>query len=301
MTGGSSQPAKPLPIWATFISSAIAACTAEVATLPLDTAKVRLQIQAKSDGVPKYRGLLGTCATVAKEEGARALWSGIEPGLHRQVLFGGLRIGLYEPVKRFYMGKRPADQAPLHLKIAAGMTTGALAICIASPTDLVKVRMQTEGKLPPGVPRRYPNAFSAYAIIARQEGVSSLWRGLGPNVARNAIVNAAELASYDQIKQTLLASGMFKDNVLCHLVSGLGAGFVAVCVGSPVDVVKSRMMGDKDNLYKGVLDCFGKTFRNEGMLAFYNGFIPNFARLGSWNVVMFLTVEQVKKLFTPKD
>ena len=51
--------------------------------------------------------------------------------------------------------------------------------------------------------------------------------------------------------------------------------------------------GDKDNLYKGVLDCFGKTFRNEGMLAFYNGFIPNFARLGSWNVVMFLTVEQV--------
>ena len=46
-------------------------------------------------------------------------------------------------------------------------------------------------------------------------------------------------------------------------------------------------------MYKGVLDCFGQTFRNEGMLAFYNGFIPNFARLGSWNVVMFLTVEQV--------
>jgi hypothetical protein len=29
-------------------------------------------------------------------------------------------------------------------------------------------------------------------------------------------------------------------------------------------------------------------------LAFYNGFIPNFARLGSWNVVMFLTLEQVR-------
>ena len=26
-----------------------------------------------------------------------------------------------------------------------------------------------------------------------------LWRGLGPNVARNAIVNAAELASFDQV------------------------------------------------------------------------------------------------------
>lgn len=34
-----------------------------------------------------------------------------------------------------------------------------------------------------------------------QEGFTKLWTGLGPNVARNAIINAAELASYDQIKQ----------------------------------------------------------------------------------------------------
>jgi hypothetical protein len=30
-----------------------------------------------------------------------------------------------------------------------------------------------------------------------------------------------------------------------HLVAGLGAGFFAVCVGSPVDVVKSRVMGER--------------------------------------------------------
>lgn len=29
----------------------------------------------------------------------------------------------------------------------------------------------------------------------------ALWTGLGPNIARNAIINAAELASYDQVKQ----------------------------------------------------------------------------------------------------
>ena len=28
--------------------------------------------------------------------------------------------------------------------------------------------------------------------------MANLWRGVGPNVARNAIINAAELASYDQ-------------------------------------------------------------------------------------------------------
>lgn len=28
--------------------------------------------------------------------------------------------------------------------------------------------------------------------------------------------------------------------------------------------------------------------------AFYKGFVPNFARLGSWNVAMFLMLEQVR-------
>lgn len=37
------------------------------------------------------------------------------------------------------MGKDFKGEAPLHLKIAAGLTTGALGITVASPTDLVKV------------------------------------------------------------------------------------------------------------------------------------------------------------------
>jgi solute carrier family 25 uncoupling protein 8/9 len=48
--------------------------------------------------LPKYKGMLGTVGTIAKEEGLSALWKGIVPGLHRQCLYGGLRIGLYEPV-----------------------------------------------------------------------------------------------------------------------------------------------------------------------------------------------------------
>lgn len=46
--------------------------------------------------------------------------------------------------------------------------TGALAIAVANPTDLVKVRLQAEGKLAPGVPRRYSGALNAYSTIAKQ-------------------------------------------------------------------------------------------------------------------------------------
>jgi solute carrier family 25 (mitochondrial uncoupling protein), member 8/9 len=38
-----------------------------------------------------------------------------------------------------------------------------------------------------------------YAICDREEGVAGLWKGVGPNVMRNALINAAELASYDQV------------------------------------------------------------------------------------------------------
>jgi solute carrier family 25 uncoupling protein 8/9 len=35
----------------------------------------------------------------------------------------------------------------------------------------------------------------------------------------------------------------------------------------------------------------------EGPMGFYKGFTANFLRLGGWNVAMFLTFEQVKKVF----
>ncbi|KAA8518988.1 hypothetical protein F0562_016238 [Nyssa sinensis] len=273
------KPKSDISFAGTFASSAFAACFAEICTIPLDTAKVRLQLQKKAvagDGValPKYRGMLGTVATIAREEGLSALWKGIVPGLHRQCLFGGLRIGLYEPVKALYVGDDFVGDVPLSKKVLAALTTGAVAITVANPTDLVKVRLQAEGKLPPGVPRRYSGALNAYSTIVRQEGFGALWTGLGPNIARNAIINAAELASYDQIKQTILKIPGFTDNVFTHLFSGLGAGFFAVCVGSPVDVVKSRMMGDPT--YKSTLDCFVKTLKNDGPFAFLQGLYSKF-------------------------
>ena len=35
-------------------------------------------------------------------------------GLHRQILYGGLRIGLYEPVKRMFMGGDPDKVCLFH-------------------------------------------------------------------------------------------------------------------------------------------------------------------------------------------
>ena len=55
---------------------------AEMVTLPVDTAKVRLQIQkVPENGVPKYNGMVNTIKVIAAEEGAGKLWAGLAPGL----------------------------------------------------------------------------------------------------------------------------------------------------------------------------------------------------------------------------
>lgn len=43
--------------------------------------------------------------------------------------------------------------------------------------------------------------------------------------------------------------------MLVHVMSGFSAGFIATCVASPFDVVKTRLMSSPDS-YKGVVNCF---------------------------------------------
>ena len=85
----------------------------ETATIPLDTAKVRLQVQKVEPGVtPRYNGMFGTMKTIAGEEGLTALWSGLSPGLQRQFVFAGLRIGLYVPIRNIICGEMQPGQNP---------------------------------------------------------------------------------------------------------------------------------------------------------------------------------------------
>merc|ERR550517_1001134 len=120
-------------------------------TFPLDTTKVRLQVQGelsiKGEAASQPRGVLGTLVSIVRNEGATALYSGIVPGLQRQMAFSAIRIGAYEPVKRVYVDNsgQTSGLGLMGCRIAAGITTGTLAILVVQPTDVVKVRMQAAG------------------------------------------------------------------------------------------------------------------------------------------------------------
>jgi len=67
-----------------FLCASFAASVAEICTIPIDTSKVRLQIQAKSGvagSVPKYSGFIGTMKTIIREEGYLSLYNGLSAGI----------------------------------------------------------------------------------------------------------------------------------------------------------------------------------------------------------------------------
>ena len=104
-----------------------------------------------------------------KEEGFASLYKGLSPGIQRQMVFASLRIGLYEPVKQFYVGKDHQGPISIFTRIAAALSTGAFAIMVANPTDVVKIRFQGEGKKPLSE-RRYKTVTQAYTTIVKEEG-----------------------------------------------------------------------------------------------------------------------------------
>ncbi|XP_070684763.1 dicarboxylate carrier UCP2-like [Pempheris klunzingeri] len=299
MVGGRTADLTPTAAVKIF-SAGTAGCVADLVTFPLDTAKVRLQIQGESQSLldgqrMKYRGVFGTIFTMVKTEGPKSLYSGLVAGLQRQMSFASVRIGLYDTMKQVYTSG--SENAGIGARLLAGCTTGAMAVALAQPTDVVKVRFQAQVRLPEsGSVKRYSSTIDAYRTIARDEGVKGLWKGCLPNITRNAIVNCSELVTYDIMKDLILKYDLMTDNMPCHFTAAFAAGFCTTIVASPVDVVKTRYMNSVPGQYSGAFNCALTMMIKEGATAFYKGFMPSFLRLGSWNIVMFVCFEQIKRV-----
>lgn len=200
------------------------------------------------------------------------------------------------------MGVKPGTakhEIPLYKKIAAGGGAGAIASAIANPTDLVKVRLQTDGQMKGAdgefLPKRYTGMVNAFTTIVKEEGVLGLWKGVGPTCGRATALAAAELATYDEVKSRFLQFGILKEGLSLTLATAFISGFVSTVASSPFDVVKSRVMGS--TLYTGMVDCFIKSSQKEGIMSLYNGFWPNFGRVVPRVTIVFLVMEQLKKNF----
>ncbi|KAF2879073.1 hypothetical protein ILUMI_27082 [Ignelater luminosus] len=244
--------------------------------------------------------MLKTAFGIAKEEGLTKLWQGMSAGLLRHVVYSGTRMVAFQFLRDDVFKKKPDEHFALWKSAFCGITAGAFAQYIASPTDLLKVQLQMEGKRKMmGLPARVDGLSDAFKKVWNASGYKGLWKGSIPNVQRAALVNLGDLTTYDYAKRFILMNTTLKDNHFVHVVSSFCAGFMAATMGTPADVIKTRVMNqpvDKDGrglLYKSSIDCLLKTTKGEGFSALYKGFFPIWLRMAPWSLTFWLSYEEV--------
>jgi len=280
-----------------FLYGGMASCLAEGLTIPLDVLKVRMQLQGEQ-GQKMYRNTFQAVVDIARLEGIGAFLKGLKPALLRQGTYGTCRVGLYAPIKQL-IGVHDASDDVFWRKVIAGMLAGSVSAAIFNPTDLIKVRMQVDGMRPNHSPPSYKGVVDATVSIVRGEGVTGLYTGVGATASRAAVVAAAELASYDEVKQRLRM--YYGEGMQLHLMSSLIAGFMATAASSPFDVIKSRVMSQPlDPLtgqglwYRNISDCWVKSILAEGPMFMWKGFWPNYLNKGPTVVLFFMFYERIR-------
>jgi len=223
--------------------------------------------------------------------GVRGLFDGITGTWLRQMSYSLCRFWAYDESKKMLGAGK---DAPAWRLVAAGGMAGGIAGLVGNPGEIVMVRLQGDFAKPPEKRFNYKHSIDALYRMIREEGISSLSRGLGPNVFRAILMNASQLASYDFFKSELLKTGVFHDNMACHFTASFAAGTVATTICSPADVLKSRIMNASGPGSSSTLAVIRSSLKNEGPMFMFKGWLPAWTRLQPTTILIFLTLEQLR-------
>jgi len=252
----------------------IASLIAETITHPIDFVKTRRQVLKTNVSVIRI-GI-----DTWNSAGILGFFPAIVPAVIRHWVYTTLRVGLYERL-------RSKDDS-LFQKSISGLAAGGIAQAIASPTDLVKVRMQVNTLT--GT-KQYTGVMDVVRKVYQKDGLRGFYQGWKPNVIRAMAVNMGELVAYDSGKRWLL--NYMRDSTPCHVLASIYSGFWATFCSTPADVLKSRLMAGQ---YVSMYSCLVETVKKEGGLAMWKGFFPNWMRLAPWQLIFWVSYEFCRKM-----
>lgn len=136
--------------------------------------------------------------------------------------------------------------------------------------------------------------------MAAEEGITSLWKGVGPAMVRASALTASQLATYDEFKQVLVSWTPLEEGFHLHLISSTVAGAVSTLITAPMDMIKTRLMLQQQSIsvgaYKNGLHCAYQVLITEGPRGLYKGGFATFARLGPQTTITFLICEKLREL-----
>lgn len=143
------------------------------------------------------------------------------------------------PVPMSYMGK-------LTRNVLCAGVAAILTVFFTHPIDVVKTRMQVESNK--------GNEAGIGAVIKgaiSKEGAGAFYKGIVPAGLREASYSSLRLGLYDPIK-IIVGANQPGAGFLRKFIAGALAGAVGCSAGNPFDILKTKMMSDKENKDKGI-------------------------------------------------
>lgn len=175
---------------------------------------------------------------------------------------------IYAVLSRAVDKPSSAEEPPSLRGVAVGgMGTGAVGSLMLTPVELVKIRLQAEGK------RAAAGPVSLAKSILRKEGLRGMFRGLTITLLRDAPAHGVYFWTYEYVREALhpgcRRSG--DESLRTMLVSGGLAGVASWGCCYPLDVVKTRLQADRRGAYLGIVDCFRKSVQRDGYAVLSRG------------------------------
>ncbi|KAK9247100.1 mitochondrial carrier domain-containing protein [Lipomyces tetrasporus] len=212
----------------------------------LDTVKTR---QQGAPNVPKYKSMLRAYASIFREEGfQKGLYSGFVPAMWGSLPGTTIFFGTYEFTKRNMIAYGVPDTLT-HL--TAGFLGDLAASCIYVPSEVLKTRLQLQGRynnenFHSGY--NYKGTWDAVRTIIRVEGWSALFFGYKATLLRDLPFSALQLAFYEKFRSTTqIVIGSRDIGNTGELLTGAAAGGLAGVITTPMDVIKTRIQTQLDN------------------------------------------------------
>ncbi|KAG2718241.1 hypothetical protein I3760_03G209900 [Carya illinoinensis] len=190
-------------------------------------------------------------------------------------------------------------------ELVAGGLAGGIAKTVVAPLERVKILFQTRRAEFQSI-----GLFGSFQKIARTEGVMGFYRGNGASVARIIPYAALHYMAYEQYRRWIILTfpDMGRGPVL-DLVAGSFAGGTAVLFTHPLDLVRTKLayqiIGSaklnaktvlkNENIYKGIIDCFSKTYKEAGIRGLYRGVAPSLYGIFPYAGLKFYFYEDMKR------
>ncbi|XP_005750227.1 peroxisomal membrane protein PMP34 [Pundamilia nyererei] len=281
------------------VSGAVGSVTAMTVFFPLDTARLRLQV----DENRKAKSTPAILAEIVKEEGLLAPYRGWFPVICSLCCSNFVYFYCFHCLKASWLkGKQSAPSTDLIIGIAAGVVN----VLVTTPLWVVNTRLKLQGSKFHNEdihPTNYSGILDAFVQIIRDEGIAALWNGTFPSLL--LVLNPAiQFMIYEGLKRQLRRGIPKELSSLEVFVIGAIAKAIATTVTYPLQTVQSILRfgqynntsTEKSKLLSSLrtIKCLlVNRVRKYGMLGLFKGLEAKLLQTVLTAALMFLLYEKI--------